>query len=65
MKIGENYKREKEETMDKRKVKWSKERKERWVTSRWGGKTQKKGCFEPNSNSLKRDDTTQITPIEQ
>ena len=51
--------------MDKRKEKWSKERKERWLASRWGGKTQKKGCFEPNSNNLKRDDTPQITPIEQ
>jgi len=26
--------------MDKRKVKWSEERKERWLASRWGGKGQ-------------------------
>ena len=59
MKIGENYKREKEETMDKRKGKWSKERKERWLASRWGGKVQKNNT---NSSSPQDQDTT--TPID-
>ena len=58
MKIGENYKREKEETMDKRKVKWSKERKERWLAARWGRKEQ-----EDNKNSPSPQNMT--TPIEQ
>ena len=49
--------------MDKRKVKWSKERKERWLASRWGGKTQKKGCFEPNSNKSFEVNTPQNQPM--
>ena len=45
--------------MDKRKGKWSKERKERWLASRWGGKVQKNNT---NSSSPQDQDTT--TPID-
>ena len=45
--------------MDKRKVKWSEERKERWLASRWGGKGQ-----EDNKNSPSPQDQNTTTPID-